>query len=317
MKLKVWLFILLTAIAGLAALTVACSGDDDDNDNNDNSDPWADYPATLSGTLYYDGDAVTAKSKVMIAINDVWPMTAAPLYYVYIDIPETGFPFEFKAGVDRTGVYYVLAIIDVDPEDRVGMTPDLDPMAIPTAATTIVAGDNPGIDLTFLDPDELGDDDDNDNDNDDTVEAQTWTDPDTGLTWAIARSTDRVAFDNAGTYCVGLEVEGGGWRLPTISELRSLIVGCDKTVTGGACTVTDSCLNPTDCWNDPCWGCDLEVGPNNGCYGNENLPGECDYYWSSSSTIEGDSYWLVNFDSGKVDSAAPDNTTIFYARCVR
>ncbi|NLH47943.1 MAG: hypothetical protein GX444_04985 [Myxococcales bacterium] len=198
MKLKIWLFILLTAIAGLAALTVACSGDDDDNDNDDNGDPWADYPATLSGTLYYDGDAATAKSKVMIAINDVWPMTAAPLYYVYIDIPETGFPFDFTVGVDRTGTYYVLAIIDVDPEDRVGMTPGLDPMAIPTAATTIVAGDNPGIDLTFLDPDELGDDDNDDNDNDDNDDNDDDTAAKTGihgtLTYAGSATGAQVVF---------------------------------------------------------------------------------------------------------------------------
>lgn len=168
MKMRSLFFLLLATAALLAALTVACSGDDDDDNDNDNNDgdPWADYPATLSGTLNYDGDAVTPKSKIMIAINDVWPMTAAPIYYVYIDIPESGFPFEFKAGVDRTGEYYVLAIIDVDPEDRVGMTPDLDPMAIPTAATTIQPGDNPGINLTFVDPEDIGDDDD-DNDNDD------------------------------------------------------------------------------------------------------------------------------------------------------
>ncbi len=49
----------------------------------------------------------------------------------------------------------------------------------------------------------------------------------TRLTWQRATDTTARAWPDAKTYCGGLAVAGGGWRLPTISELRCLV---DPTV---------------------------------------------------------------------------------------
>jgi hypothetical protein len=70
-----------------------------------------------------------------------------------------------------------------------------------------------------------------------------------GLNWSDA-SSNKMTWDEAITYCENL-----GGRLPTISELRTLIQNCPGTETGGECGVTDDCLSSDDCRTDPCDGC--------------------------------------------------------------
>jgi hypothetical protein len=123
-----------------------------------------------------------------------------------------------------------------------------------------------------------------------------------------------MAWADAKTYCQNLA--GGGWRLPTISELRTLIRGCAGTQTGGACGVTDSCLSYSSCWSDPCNGCDPGAGPDDGNYGPAQLTGNGNWYWSSSAVADGDSHaWDVNFDGGDVYGYPTDYDS--YVRCVR
>ena len=175
MKQKFGLLLLVALLVLSASLVAVSCGDDDDDDDDsssgdDDDDSTAvdcsDSPAYLTGTMTYDGARKGAK--IMIAINDTWPMTAAPLYYTYVEIPESGFPFEYTACLDRTGDLYVLALIDVDPDDGVGMNPEIDPLSIPESAYTVVDGENQ-LDITFINPEEL-DDDDAVDDDDDTVD---------------------------------------------------------------------------------------------------------------------------------------------------
>jgi hypothetical protein len=156
---------------------------------------------------------------------------------------------------------------------------------------------------------------DDDNADDDSASGDTWTDPSSGLTWQVTPSSEYLTWDDAKSYCENLSLAGGGWHLPTISELRTLIRGCDRTETGGSCGVTDSCLDST-CQDESCYPCNDGEGPNNGCYGPSELPGECDFWWSSSLVADvGYTAWGVGTDAGGLGSHWVDDYD--NARCVR
>ncbi len=133
-----------------------------------------------------------------------------------------------------------------------------------------------------------------------------WTDSKTGLTWQVKPKGDAMKWNEAKAYCTSLFLGSHrDWRLPTISELRSLIRGCKKTETGGLCAVTDRCLKLKGCWNDSCAGCESKKGPGlDGRYWPAELVGEnsLDWYWSSSNVADyGRNVWHVDFGSGNVD----------------
>jgi hypothetical protein len=146
-----------------------------------------------------------------------------------------------------------------------------------------------------------------------------WLDRATGLCWQEEPSTDRLNWASAAAYCKTLDLGGyrpGSWRLPTISELRSLIHGCPNTEKGGRCGVTDSCSG-AGCWNDSCRGCTYLKGPGRGgAYWPAGLSGPVSWYWSSSSYAGGSSNaWYVDFDDGYVYYVGKSYT--YYVRCVR
>ncbi len=101
------------------------------------------------------------------------------------------------------------------------------------------------------------DDDDTDtpDDDDDDVDPseEVWTDPDTGLMW-INDYNQGCSWDGG----CGFGSWGGydDWRLPTISELRTIIRGCPATMTDGSCSATDA--NPEI--NSDCEGCPDQEG---------------------------------------------------------
>lgn len=162
-----------------------------------------------------------------------------------------------------------------------------------------------------------GDDDDDDDDDfsNEPLECDEGicTDTTSRLSWQMDPPSEPMTWEEAKSYCSNLSLTGDGWHLPTISELRSLIRGCDGTITGGACGVSDSCLN-SSCENEPCFSCTNGGGPNNACYGPEEMSGECNYYWSSSAVQNHDGVWVVYFDAGMVGTTIGD---IYYVRCVR
>ncbi|MCK9463347.1 MAG: DUF1566 domain-containing protein [Proteobacteria bacterium] len=113
----------------------------------------------------------------------------------------------------------------------------------------------------------------------------------------------------------------GGWRLPTISELRTLIRGCDATATDGDCNVTDDCLQAA-CCGDACAGCEGMDGPGpGGCFWDPAIGGGCQMYWSSSGIYSSGIYdytdgWAVDFAYGSVVYRDPD-LNLMLVRCVR
>jgi hypothetical protein len=124
-----------------------------------------------------------------------------------------------------------------------------------------------------------------------------FTDNITGYMWST--KAEEIDWKNAVEYCYDLN-EGGfsDWRLPTISELRTLIQNCPATETGGECGVTDSCLSYSECKSNKCFGCDRDE---TGIYSVFRDTG----IFLSQTPIEGshneDYRWHINFFRGTVD----------------
>jgi hypothetical protein len=128
------------------------------------------------------------------------------------------------------------------------------------------------------DDDTTVDDDASPADDDDDNTSATWTDPATGLVWQVTPSTTAMLLADAETYCSGLTLGGlSDWRVPDINAMRTLVRSCAATATGGACGVTDNCLDSsgTTCDNSACAGCASGSGPAGGCYWPSQLAGSC------------------------------------------
>lgn len=97
-----------------------------------------------------------------------------------------------------------------------------------------------------------------------------------GLFWSDM-SDDRMLKHDAEVYCENL-----GGRLPTISELRTLVKNCPATETGGLCKVTNDCLSYTDCWTDICEGCPFDESN----LGEHSVFGNTEWFWSSSEQTD-------------------------------
>ena len=160
----------------------------------------------------------------------------------------------------------------------------------------------------------------------DDLPEDVWSDPDSGLMWQVwPKYRARLLYYEAIDHCKTL-VYGGydDWRMPSISELRSLIRGCPGTQTGGGCDVTDSCTS-SECWNDNCGGCSWFQGPaDSGMYWpNEFSVSEKyfynDNYWSSAlypySYYLPDSAYCVRYSRGGLLYKGQYSAAT--ARCVR
>jgi hypothetical protein len=162
-----------------------------------------------------------------------------------------------------------------------------------------------------------------------------WQDPPAASTmnWFVAAGVYNDTYnDTTEDYCGDL---GSGWRLPTISELRSLVrsgtdTGCEviewdvswSSVPAGYCRVWDSCLSSSDCYEyAECVpsACGTLEGPGaGGCYWDAALSGACWRYWSASDEADYVPHvliWFVGFDNGAVSWNV--NDTYYNVRCVR
>ncbi|HNT27287.1 MAG TPA: DUF1566 domain-containing protein [bacterium] len=152
-----------------------------------------------------------------------------------------------------------------------------------------------------------------------------YTDPVTGLQWT--REAAYITGPTTVTHCADLTLEGkDDWRLPTISELRTLVRDCPNLVTDGACGVTDSCLSGMTCLDIPsCYSCgegSAGTGPDDGYYWE---PGVWIYqndpkniYLSSSTDPDNGNPWTLDFYNGSIRiNPGPATTGDFMIRCVR
>lgn len=145
-------------------------------------------------------------------------------------------------------------------------------------------------------------------------------DPATNLMWS-PKYDDTMNYDTASAYCENLDLGGhDDWRMPTVSELRTLIINDPTVETGGACALTDSCLDQATCFNaEVCapYYMDYIWAPRSK-FENDSYAGST--FWSSSEAGE-DLYWVLKFSEfmGKAgfDYEDKDYDWVATVRCVR
>jgi len=142
-----------------------------------------------------------------------------------------------------------------------------------------------------------------------------YVEPVTSLEWQQTPTGGALDWESAVIHCQTLELNGSGWRLPNIEELRSLIRGCSASESGGACGATNTCVTYDVCLS-ACGGCDTDAGPAGGCYWPEELGGTCSWYWTSTALDDRPGAWYVVFDYAHVCGRSPD-FNYGLVRCVR
>ena len=150
----------------------------------------------------------------------------------------------------------------------------------------------------------------------------TITDRRYGNEWEFSRQYG-VTWSQAIDYCAGIPLDGGGWHLPTVDELRTWLIGCPQNELDGACEIHDAC-DSQDCTNW-CGGCDGLAGPGwYGCYYDEAFdPGvsyyyqdRFEYYWTATEYFpDTANAYYMEFSYGYIDRAGKNNQN--FVRCVR
>jgi hypothetical protein len=127
----------------------------------------------------------------------------------------------------------------------------------------------------------------------------------TGLMWQTEPPTglnNSLTWQKAIDYCDSLVLAGyNDWRLPTISELRSIIRNCPRTEICGSCGVRDDCLDfgiswEPSCGSDNCFSCWKKQ-----LYWDPAIKSDCAVFWSASECKGGcdpEFAWVVDFCSG-------------------
>lgn len=142
------------------------------------------------------------------------------------------------------------------------------------------------------------------------------------LVWS-ARSAYYKTWSEAKEYCENLEEGGypkGTWQLPTINDLRTIIVKCTYNMPEGSCGVRDDCVisgcyDNLTCNNTNHSECKADNNSNNGCGSHSKLC-ETGTLWSSSAKDNNSNAWIVKFSEGNIGYTSTDNNTTRPVRCV-
>lgn len=137
-------------------------------------------------------------------------------------------------------------------------------------------------------------------------------DSSTHLLWS-AKTTATYNWSDLKNYCLTM---GNGWHLPTIDELRTLVLGCDETAPNGACNVKEGCLsNTSSCYTtDDCISKNCPTKTD----GSHSKFGDTEFLCSSSEQSDDASRaWGINFKIASIGTFAKTDTERAYARCVK
>ncbi len=142
-------------------------------------------------------------------------------------------------------------------------------------------------------------------------------DPNSDLCWEDPYPTQQYSWNDAVAYCEDLIVGASeDWRMPTVTELRSLVRGCSVTEVDGSCPISDN--SPQSDETEECNGCEGHMGPGNGgCYWDEALVGDCDIvFWSFSEITDvSEGVWVFGFGWAIIADWSKGQAD--YVRCVR
>lgn len=157
-------------------------------------------------------------------------------------------------------------------------------------------------------------------------------DYETGYFWSDI-SEKPMDWDHAKRYCKRLkDGDEGGWRLPNIDELRTLLRS-KNAATGGTCKVSaknkcldSSCWSMESCFEDACRVSEEKCFFKDGRY-SKLEDGRNNNVWLWSSSLKSDksgktdksgkkeNAWYVDFNKGGVHDYRKKSK--FYVRCVR
>ncbi len=138
-------------------------------------------------------------------------------------------------------------------------------------------------------------------------------------------SPDKMTSEKAYEYCKNLEENGkADWRLPTISEMRSIVINCSSIESSGECNIWDNCLSYENCWNIKCAGCGEITDKRYSEFWDTNtfhtVSPNIDS-WEKEYDLENDTAdyladtWIVDFELSRIMSSLSKYE--YYVRCVR
>lgn len=128
----------------------------------------------------------------------------------------------------------------------------------------------------------------------------------TGLEWS-SKSPSKMTFEEAVHYCNELSDEGYEWRMPTISELRTLIQNSKNTASDGLCGVTNECLSAN------CWSKKLCTNNSSDSKNSHSKLGDTNDLWSNSRSDS--KCWYIDFNYGNIDKTYCNYGK--YVRCIK
>ena len=126
------------------------------------------------------------------------------------------------------------------------------------------------------------------------VKKEVVIDPNTDFMWQRQQSTENMNQPAAVGYCEQLSLaDYDDWRLPSLSELKTLIVGCRSGT--DACRANDNCLS---------MGCSYDGDEDNCSCKEYKGPGEKGYYWKKGIWKGGDElyFWTSSLRSDEAES---------------
>jgi len=134
------------------------------------------------------------------------------------------------------------------------------------------------------------------------------------LVWQRVSINRNMNWESAKKYCENMTLAGyEDWRLPSLSEIRTLIRGCPATEIGSQCRAMDSCPSWDNCRTEVCEGC---KDKSSACYWPKQIEGRCNWYYTSTpdSTKKGDA-WNLDFQRALIGTTYTWRKN--YVRCVR